>query len=205
MPALPDLVEALVRAGRDAEAREWCSELAARIADDPIPGLHHALARGRAALADDADIDDAFADALLERAPDGSALELGRTELFYGSRLRQLERLADAQPHLEAAYRRFVEVGANGWADQARSELLAIGAPPRAATPRVLGALSPQEEQVAAIAATGASTREIAAALFLSPKTIETHLTRIYKKVGVRSKAELAHRLATHTATDVGP
>ena len=196
-PVLPDLVEALIRGGREDEARRWADELARRVADDSIPGLRHALARAQAALAQPDDLDEAFGAALVDRAPDGNPIELGRTELLYGSSLRRRGRRSDARVHLTAAHRRFTAAGALGWAEQARRELVAVGAAPRPSAPSPVGALTPQEQQIAALAATGASTREIASTLFLSPKTIETHLTRIYRKVGVRSKSELAHRMSS--------
>ncbi len=196
-PVLPDLLEALVRAGRDADARTWCDHTARRVADDPVPGLRHGLARARAALADADQIDEAFAAALADRELHGSLVERARTELLYGIRLRRAARRADARGPLEAALGHFAAAGASGWAEQVRRELTAIGAAPRPAMLDPLRALTPQEQQIAAIAATGVPTREIASSLFLSPKTIEAHLTRIYRKVGVRSKSELAHRLAT--------
>ena len=121
--------------------------------------------------------------------------ELARTHLYRGERLRRAGRRRDAAKALYEARAGFDELGARAWRRQADAELRALGLRPKATTSSAADlpgeALSPQEYQVAMAASSGAATREIAASLFISPKTVEAHLTRIYRKLGVSSKAQL--------------
>jgi DNA-binding CsgD family transcriptional regulator len=120
--------------------------------------------------------------------------ELARTQLYRGERLRRAGRRRDAAKALHEARAGFNELGAQAWRAQADTELRALGLRPKATTSAhdLPGeALSPQEYQVAMAASGGAATRDIAASLFISPKTVEAHLTRIYRKLGVSSKAQL--------------
>jgi DNA-binding CsgD family transcriptional regulator len=188
---LPSLVEALARAGRKEEGE-------ALLAD----GVNAALRTGRPQTiaqflrcagvlhGDEAD----FREALEwhERWP--NRWERARTELCYGELLRRLKRRAEARKSLRAALEGFEAVGAELWAERARAELRASGARARRRDPSTLDELTPQEVQVARLVATGLTNRDVAARLFLSPKTIETHLARIFRKTGVRTRAELAHR-----------
>jgi len=126
--------------------------------------------------------------------------ELARTHLFRGERLRRAGRRRDAATELYEARAGFEAVGARAWHAQADAELRLIGLRPRSTTsPRELAgeSLSPQEYQVAMAASDGASTRDIAASLFISPKTVEAHLTRIYRKLDVSSKAQLVAKLGS--------
>jgi DNA-binding CsgD family transcriptional regulator len=119
--------------------------------------------------------------------------ETARTRLAYGARLRRARRRVDARPHLHAALETFENLRAARWADLAAVELGATG---ETITRRDRGeTLTPQELQVSLLLAEGKTTREVAAALFLSPKTIEYHLRKVYTKLGIRSRAELAGRL----------
>src|SRR5438552_1374317 len=121
--------------------------------------------------------------------------ERARTELCYGERLRRARRRAEARDQLHAALETFERLGAGPWADRARNELRATGETvhrDRSASDE----LTLQELQVALKVSEGATNREAAAALFLSPKTIEAHLSRVYGKLGIRSRTELAHRFA---------
>ncbi|RPI24937.1 MAG: LuxR family transcriptional regulator [Actinobacteria bacterium] len=114
--------------------------------------------------------------------------ELARTKLAYGERLRGARCRAEARRELREALILFEELGAHPWAERTRTELAASGetGPASAAT------LTPQERRVAGIIATGATNREAAATLFVNPKTIEFHLGNVYRKLGVRSRTELA-------------
>jgi DNA-binding NarL/FixJ family response regulator len=121
--------------------------------------------------------------------------ERARTELCFGERLRRARRRAEARGQLHAALQTFERLGAEPWADRARNELRATGETvhrDRSASDE----LTLQELQVALKVSEGATNREAAAALFLSPKTIEAHLSRIYSKLAIRSRTELAHRFA---------
>jgi DNA-binding CsgD family transcriptional regulator len=115
-----------------------------------------------------------------------------RTELCFGERLRRYGRRVQARAHLQAALDTFERLTARPWADRARRELVATGLRARRRVPETGNELTAQELQVALLVGEGATNREAAAQLYVSPKTIETHLSRIYRKLGVRSRTELA-------------
>jgi DNA-binding CsgD family transcriptional regulator len=156
-----------------------------------------AAARSRALMVDPVDIDRAFGEALRLHEHAGIPFELARTELCYGERLRRSRRLSEARRPLRSSLATFERLGAVPWAERARKELGASGerAEPSGRNARI-STLTGQELQVALIVADGATNREAAAALFVSPKTIEGHLGRAYAKLGVRSRTELARLLA---------
>ena len=119
--------------------------------------------------------------------------ERARTELAWGERLRRSGRRTEARERLNGALQIFERLGAAPWAERARGELRASGQSVLTPEQRLEDALTPQELQVAVIVAGGATNREAAAALFLSVKTIEFHLGHVYRKLGIRSRTELAH------------
>ena len=124
--------------------------------------------------------------------------ERARTQLAFGRRLHRARRRAEAREHLRAALDGFEQLGAEAWAGQAEAELRAAGAR-RHREPGT--ALTSQELRVAAAVRLGASNRDIAADLFLSPKTVEFHLRQIYRKLGVRSRTQLVAALADRPET----
>ena len=191
-----DLVECLVRAGRRAEAEAALAvfEDLARRADRI--GARAIAARCRGLMADDGAFERPFEEALWLHRDVDTPFEEARTALCLGERLRRARRRADARVHLRAALGVFEGLGAVDWAATARGELGVTGetAAPRSG-PRS-DALTPQELQVALMVASGATNREAGSRLFLSAKTIEAHLGRIYRKLGVRSRTELAARVA---------
>jgi DNA-binding CsgD family transcriptional regulator len=190
-PILPSLVEALARAGRREEGETL---LADRVEAARHTGRPHAIAQflrcAGVLRADEA----AFREALEWHDRWPNRWERARTELCYGELLRRLKRRADARASLRAALEGFEAVGAELWAERARAELRATGERARRRHPSTLDELTPQELQVARLVATGLTNRDVAARLFLSPKTIETHLAHVFQKTGVRTRAELAHR-----------
>jgi DNA-binding NarL/FixJ family response regulator len=119
---------------------------------------------------------------------DPSPFQRARTELCYGERLRRARRRADARERLHSALATFDRLGARPWAKRARLELQATGEPAPAPEWGAAKDLTPHELQVALTAARGKTNRETAAELFVSPKTIEAHLHRIYVKLGLRSR-----------------
>ncbi|HEY2594237.1 MAG TPA: helix-turn-helix transcriptional regulator, partial [Chloroflexota bacterium] len=203
----PELVEALLGAGRDPRA---CADRLARRAERTLsPWALATAARCRALLSDEDSFNDAFGAALGLHDNLPSEFERARTQLCYGERLRRAGRRVAARGQLTPALDTFDRLGARGWAGRARGELQATGitARPRndAAT---ADALTAREFQVAQVLADGATIREAANHLFLSPKTVEAHLGRAYRKLGVRNRAQLATRLArdappTTIATDL--
>jgi DNA-binding NarL/FixJ family response regulator len=191
----PDLVEAYVRLGRLGDARRTLATLAEQA--DRTEGIWARAATRRCRGLIDDDIDRHFGEALALHARLPMPFEQARTELLYGARLRRAGRRAEARTHLESALAAFDELGAEPWAAQAREEIAAGGAPLRErAAPRSAEELSPRELQVARSVARGLTNREAAARMFLSEKTIERHLGSVYRKLGLRSRTELARRLA---------
>jgi DNA-binding CsgD family transcriptional regulator len=188
VPWAPDLIEAHVRSGDSHAARRLLATLErqARATGSACAGATAARCRG---MLDD-DVDAAYAAALAcdDRRP--MPFERARTLLAYGRRLHRLGRRADARARLREAEAGFERLGAAAWAAQANIELSAAGARRR----RPSAALTPQERRVAAAVRAGASNREIAAELFLSPRTVEFHLRQIYRKLGIRSRTQLATR-----------
>jgi DNA-binding NarL/FixJ family response regulator len=143
-------------------------------------------------LASDTDFEQHFSDALARHARVDAPFELARTHLAFGERLRRARRPAEARKHLRAAVEALERLGAAPWAARARAELEATGERRRRERPAgIAEELTPQELHVALLVARGATTKEAAASLFLSPRTIDAHLYRIYRKLGVRSRSEL--------------
>jgi DNA-binding CsgD family transcriptional regulator len=143
--------------------------------------------------------DDAF-EPVFERAlglHDGldAPFERARTELCFGERLRRVRRRVEARERLRTALEVFERAGTAGWADRARQELAATGEHARRRDGGATDHLTPQELQIALLVSEGHTNREAGAKLFLSPKTIESHLGRIYRKLGVASRVELARHV----------
>jgi ATP/maltotriose-dependent transcriptional regulator MalT len=193
------LAEAAAHAGRIEEARQVVAGLEAEAAITPAPILHRELSYARAVLADDDEAEELFLAALkpdLTRWPWLRA----RLELAYGQWLRRQRRLAQARAPLRSALITFDLIGAGSWAEQARSELRAAGERTQAQEPTAQDVLSAQELQIARLAAEGLSNREIGERLYLSHRTVGSHLYRIFPKLEVTSRAQLASRLGQASA-----
>ncbi|WP_331741378.1 AAA family ATPase [Kitasatospora sp. NBC_00085] len=194
---LPDLIEAAVRAGQ----RERLEEPLALIGEWAVAARRPAataLARRCEALTSpDEEAERLFETALRLHDDGAQPLEKARTELLYGEWLRRARRRSDARRHLRAALEAFEKLNAQPWAHRARTELQASGETiDQAGQPGVLlGRLSPQEREVVRLAASGATNREIASQLFLSPRTVGHHLYRAFPKLGVSSRADLPRLL----------
>ncbi|GAA3919056.1 AAA family ATPase [Actinoplanes auranticolor] len=188
VPWVFDLVEAYIRDGRTDAAGELLAE------QESHPGgqwAEAAAARCRALLTAPEEMDEAFGIALQAPGCARMPFERARTQLCYGERLRRARRRADARRHLHDALETFTRLGAQPWAERVRTELRATGSTV-GRSPDALPRLTPQELQVALVVARGATNHEAAATLFLSQKTIEYHLSNIYRKTHIRSRAELA-------------
>ena len=120
-----------------------------------------------------------------------SPFEQARTELLYGEWLRRERRRVDARPHLRAAVELFQQLAVSPWAEQARSELRASGETARRRDPSTRDQLTPQELQIAHLVAEGMTNREIGEQLFLSPRTIEYHLRKVFAKLQIASRTDL--------------
>jgi DNA-binding CsgD family transcriptional regulator len=196
----PDLIESYVRVGATDEAKSALGDFERLASSTERTWALAAAARCRGILAPDADFEIEFEHALELHELTPTPFERARTELCRGERLRRAKRRAEAREPLRRALETFERLGAAPWGERARSELSATGETVKRRDPYATDELTPQELQVALIVGRGATNKEAGAALFLSPKTIETHLGRIYRKLNVRSRTELAHRLGSTDA-----
>jgi DNA-binding CsgD family transcriptional regulator len=188
----PDLIEAYVRAKRLPEAAAELAAFGKFEATGLGPWAAATLARSRALLADEGVVDDAFAEALRLCTDTVSPFERARTQLLYGERLRRAGRRLDSRAELRAALEEFERLGTSSWAERAREELRASGETVRKRDPALVDELTPRELEIALQVADGGTNKEVAARLFLSPRTVELHLGRVYRKLGIRSRTELA-------------
>ncbi|MFI6521479.1 AAA family ATPase [Spirillospora sp. NPDC050679] len=185
-----ELAEAAVGAGHPEQAREAVLETAEMAALTPAPLTHIGLRYARALLAGEDEAEERFGEALaadLERWPFARA----RLQLAYGSWLRRRRRVADSRAPLRAARDSFDALGALPWGERARHELRAAGEPSDRRSPAARDRLSSQELQIARMAAAGLTNREIGEQLYLSHRTVSTHLYRLFPKLGVTSRAQL--------------
>jgi DNA-binding NarL/FixJ family response regulator len=189
----PDQVEAAIRLGRPDRAADAVARFS-RWA--PLVGQAWAAAlqaRCQALTASDDDAEEHYQRALRLHEQGTRPLDQARTQLVYGEWLRRGKRRRDARVQLHAALRTFQSLGAQPWAGRAHTELTAAGATaPQPVVPDLLTALTPQELQIARLAARGLPNRDIAAQLFLSQRTVAYHLYKAYPKLGIASRAELA-------------
>ncbi|MFD0279949.1 ATP-binding protein [Kitasatospora sp. NPDC127111] len=193
--AVPDLVEAVVRLGAPERAAEAYERFARWARAAAVPWAEALRLRCQALLGPDELAETAYRTALDLHDGTHRPFEQARTALLYGEWLRRERRRTDARPQLRAALETFELLGAHPWADRARTELTATGttAPAPADAPAgVLTALTPQELQIARLAAQGLTNRDIAAQLFLSPRTVGHHLYKAYPKLGITSRTDLA-------------
>jgi DNA-binding CsgD family transcriptional regulator len=185
--SITDLVEAGVRLGQPERVTEPMGAFLAWARCADVPGINALADRCRALVA----CDDPERHYLAALQQHDESFEQARTQLLYGAWLRRSRRKAEARTPLRAAVGYLDRIGAVPWAEQARAELSATGVtapgPDRTSLPR----LTPQELQVARLAAQGLSNRDIAAQLFLSPRTVGYHLYKAYPKLGVTSRSEL--------------
>jgi DNA-binding CsgD family transcriptional regulator len=197
----PEQVEVCLRLGDTAQARRIAADYLARAEEKRQPWSLARAARCRGLLATAEAYEQAFVEALAYHELTVDAFELARTCLCYGERLRREKRRADARAQLRAAFEGFDQLGAMPWAERARVELRATGETARRRDVSTIDQLTPQELQIATVLADGLTTREAAARLFLSPKTVEYHLRNAYRKLGIRTRRELLGALAGEAET----
>lgn len=194
----PILVETYLALGRDDDARDLTAHFAASQAEPAYPQVAALVARCAGLVASDIDqATAAFERSLTMQESLPARVELAHTRLLYGMRLRRAGRRFDARKQLEAARREFVAMDLTLWVERTAHELASTGErlQSRRATQEPL---TSQETRVAVLVAQGMKNREVAAALFLSPKTVEHHLGAVLRKRGLRSRTELARALAAH-------
>jgi len=194
--SLGHLAEAAVQVGRVDQARVELARFAPLAARTPAVGVNVAIRYARAVLAEPGEAEQAFTSAL-DRDWSDWPFEHGRLLLAYGSWLRRHQRVSESRVQLRRARDEFVRTGARPWAERARQELRAAGD----ATPpaRAIGwdLLSPQEGQIAGLVIEGLSNKEIGRRLYLSHRTVGSHLYRMFPKLGVSSRAQLVRALGT--------
>jgi DNA-binding CsgD family transcriptional regulator len=186
-----DLIEAYVRVGRRDDAERLLADFERRAASTGRIWARAAAARSRGLTAAADEIDQHFGAALELHERVDMPFERARTQLSYGARLRRSKRAAEARDHLRSALAVFQLLLAAPWAERTRRELVRRSTKKHARSD-IEDRLTPHELQVAMLIGRGATNREAAAALFVSPKTIEYHLASIYRKLDVRSRTELA-------------
>jgi DNA-binding CsgD family transcriptional regulator len=193
--ALTELIEAAVRVGRPERARgpfERVEETTRAAGTDWAIGIE---ARSRALLSDGAAADDLYKEAIRRLDRTSIRVQLARTHLLYGEWLRRERRRVDARVELRTAYELFRDFGVDAFAERARLELEATGVHARKRTVETLGQLTPQELQIARLAAEGHTNKEIATRLFISASTVEYHLRKAFRKLGVTSRTQLVRRV----------
>jgi DNA-binding CsgD family transcriptional regulator len=203
--ALPELVEASARIGDLAVARDALERLAAVTQPCRTDWALGIEARCRALLSEGAIVEDRYREAIDRLGRTRLRPELARAHLLYGEWLRRENRRVDARSELRAAHELFVSIGMEAFAERARKELVATGEVVRARSVEARDDLTAQERQIAELARDGLSNPEIGARLFLSPRTVEWHLGKVFLKLGIRSRRELADTLGSSESEPVLP
>ncbi len=189
--ALPELVEAASRAGEQQDAAAALERLSSRADATRTEWALGLAAHSRALVTTGADAQDHFLEAIERLGRCRMSVHLARAHLVYGEWLRREGRRQDARTHLHTAHEMLSTMGADAFAERAARELRATGDHPRTRMARPTDALTAQELHVARLVATGATTREAATQLFLSPRTVEAHLRSIFRKLGISSRRQL--------------
>jgi DNA-binding CsgD family transcriptional regulator len=202
--ALVDVVEAAARTGRPAEAAQALRRLAETTRAAGTNWARGVEARSRALLSVGGEAEGYYRQAIKHLGCSRVRVELARSHLVYGEWLRHAGRRADARAQLRIAYEMFAEMGAEGFAERARRELLTTGEAVRKRVGESAAQLTVQEAQIARLAAQGRTNPEIGAELFLSARTVEWHLRKVYPKLGVSSRRELSAALSV-LGSAVGP
>jgi DNA-binding CsgD family transcriptional regulator len=188
-----DRVEAAVRGGEPETAGAWLDSFQPWAENTGAPWARAVALHCRALLADDeSEAERLFLAALDVHAQANRPFERARSELAFGEFLRRTRHRVEAREHLRAALDAFETLGASVWAERARVELRASGQTARKRDPSTRGDLTPQELQIARFVSEGLSNREVAAHLFLSPRTVDFHLRNVFRKLGISSRTQLA-------------
>jgi len=190
---IADLAAAAVRAERHLEARALVERALAQVDPAPGPRLEQLAARARGLLAEPADAEAHLTKALSDPAGDTWPFERAQLQLDYGEWLRRQRRINDAKPVLTTALETFRRLGAAPWTRRAEAELRACGVTTATAptTPAALADLTSQQREIVILASNGLTNSEIADRLFLSPRTVASHLYRSYPKLGIAGRHQL--------------
>jgi DNA-binding CsgD family transcriptional regulator len=194
--SFPNMIEALARSGRVDEATAALSAFAERASRIATPMSLGLLARTSALLAGDDCAESLFDEAIGLLSQSRAEMHVSRAHLLYGEWLRRQKRRTDARRHLRLAYERFLEQGVAAFAERARIELEATGERARRRAVETANDLTPQETEIARLAAHGLTNAEIGSKLFVSARTVDYHLRKVFRKVEVSSRRHLARALA---------
>jgi len=194
--ALPELIEAASRTGQTQLAADALGQLAEATSIGPTDWGQGIYARCRALVSDGAAAEDGYREAIGRLGRTSSRPELARAHLLYGEWLRREGRRADARAQLRTAFGMFDAIGMEAFAERTRRELLATGETVRKRNVETRDQLTPQEAQIARLARSGRSNAEIGAQLFLSTRTVEWHLRKVFAKLGISSRRQLPAVLA---------
>jgi DNA-binding NarL/FixJ family response regulator len=186
-----ELVEAAVRTGETDVAQEALEALAATTQPSGTALALGIEARCRALLAEEDEAEESYREAIRQLDRNGNGTELARAHLLFGEWLRREDRLAEARERLRVAEEMFTEMGMEAFAKRAEGELVAAGARRRKQPLKLREELTPQEEQIARLARDGLTNAQIGAQLFLSPRTVEWHLHKVFGKLGIDSRSGL--------------
>ena len=186
----PNLIEAATRSGARDLAHDAVAEYVARTEKRDTPLARSLLARARALVADDASAEDYYREAI-DWLDDSPTIQHARARLVFGEWLRRQKRRTEAREHLRVAHGIFSVMGANAFVARAERELAATGERARRRGYDTAAELTPQESQIAHLAVSGATNQEIAAKLFLSPSTVDYHLRKVFRKLGITSRRQL--------------
>ena len=190
--ALIELIEAGVRVGRPDEATAALDRLSERTRASGTDWALGIEAGSRALLSDGRDAEPLYREAVERLARTRGVVHLARARLLYGEWLRRENRRVDAREQLRAAHEMFGDIGAEGFAERARHELAATGETARSRTDDARGVLTPQEAHIARLAKDGLSNPEIGAQLFISPRTVQYHLRKVFLKLDITSRNQLS-------------
>jgi len=191
-----EMIEAAVRAGTPelaADAHRRLMEMTRVSGTDWALGI---ATRSRALLVEGRRSEDLYVEAIDRLGRSRMAVDLARAHLLYGEWLRRQRRRLDARKELRIAHELFSDFGTEAFAERARVELQATGEHARKRTVDTLDQLTPQEAQISRLVAQGTTNREIAAQLFISPSTVEYHLHKAFRKLNVKTRTQLAHRMS---------
>jgi DNA-binding CsgD family transcriptional regulator len=193
--SLPELVEAAARCGNAELAGDAMARLTERTTASGTNLAHGIRARALALVSEGEAAEELYREAVERLGRCRVALHLGRAHLLYGEWLRREQRRVDARQQLRAAYEMFASMGAAAFEERARRELLATGETVGSRTPETATRLTAQEEQIALMAIDGLSNPEIGARLFISPRTVQYHLRKVFVKLDVSSRTQLQKAL----------
>jgi ATP/maltotriose-dependent transcriptional regulator MalT len=203
--AVAELIEAAARCGNQQNAQhalDWLAEMARASGTEWVLGVE---ARSRALLSDGDDAENLYREAIERLQRTRVRVELARAHLLYGEWLRRERRRLDAREQLRIAREMFVRMGTDAFAQRAARELLATGERVRKRIVETREELTTQEAQVARLARDGLSNPEIGARLFISPRTVEYHLHKVFTKLGISSRDQLARALPGEPSVALAP